>query len=59
MQCAFASGMVLLPILSLLVMGFPFGFASAPYNPEWALRYPRRAALMALAVFGALAVASL
>lgn len=42
-------GMVLLPILSLIVSGWPFGFASAPYDPMWAERYPRRAAWMALA----------
>ena len=29
------------------------GYASAPYNPDWARRYPRRAALMALAGPGA------
>jgi Zn-dependent protease len=33
--------------------GFPFGFASAPYNPQWAMRYPKRAAWMALAGPGA------
>lgn len=42
-------GMVLLPIMSLAYIGFPVGFASAPYNPLWALRYPRRAAWMSLA----------
>jgi Zn-dependent protease len=42
-------GMVVLPILSVLVSGWPFGFASAPYDPRWALRHPRRAAWMALA----------
>ena len=42
-------GMVALPILSLLYMGFPIGFASAPYDPLWALRYPKRAAWMSLA----------
>jgi Zn-dependent protease len=42
-------GMVVLPIISLFLMGWPFGYASAPYDPHWALRYPRRAALMALA----------
>ncbi|HXE58904.1 MAG TPA: site-2 protease family protein [Gemmatimonadales bacterium] len=42
-------GMVILPILTALVSGWPFGFASAPYDPQWAQRYPRRAALMALA----------
>ena len=42
-------GMVILPLLSTLASGWPFGFASAPYDPEWALRYPRRAAWMAVA----------
>ena len=41
-------GMVALPLLSLVISGWPFGFASAPYNPRWAMRYPRRAAWMAL-----------
>lgn len=42
-------GMVVLPILSVLLMGWPFGFASAPYDPNWARRHPKRAAWMALA----------
>ncbi len=42
-------GMVVLPIISVLISGWPFGFASAPYDPRWAMRYPKRAALMALA----------
>ncbi len=42
-------GMVVLPILSTIVSGWPFGFASAPYDPRWELRYPKRAAWMALA----------
>lgn len=42
-------GMVILPLLSVAVSGWPFGFASAPYDPKWALKYPNRAALMALA----------
>jgi Zn-dependent protease len=42
-------GMVALPILSVLVSGWPFGFASAPYDANWARRHPRRAAWMALA----------
>lgn len=42
-------GMVVLPLISSLASGFPFGFASAPYDPLWALKHPRRAALMALA----------
>jgi Zn-dependent protease len=44
-------GTVVFPFLSLFVlrMGWPFGYASAPYDPEWAERYPRRAAIMAAA----------
>lgn len=42
-------GMVLLPIISVLATGWPIGFASAPYDIEWARRYPNRAAWMALA----------
>lgn len=42
-------GMVVLPILSALVTGWPIGFASAPYDPMWARAHPRRAAVMALA----------
>jgi Zn-dependent protease len=42
-------GMVVLPAISLLLSGWPFGFASAPYDPRWATRHPRRAAWMALA----------
>ena len=46
-------GMVVLPIISLVIIGWPFGFASAPYNPAWAAQYPRRAAWMSLAGPGA------
>jgi Zn-dependent protease len=42
-------GMVVLPLITVLISGWPFGFASAPYDPRWAMRYPRRAAWMALA----------
>ena len=42
-------GMVVIPILSLIVNGSIIGWASAPYNPEWERRHPRRAAWMALA----------
>ena len=42
-------GMVVVPILSWLLGGWIIGWASAPYSPEWARQYPRRAALMALA----------
>lgn len=42
-------GMIGLPILSLLFTGWPFGYASAPYDPLWARQYPKRSALMAAA----------
>jgi Zn-dependent protease len=42
-------GMVILPLVSALMTGWPIGFASAPYDPDWARRHPRRAAVMALA----------
>ena len=34
-------GMVLLPLLSVAVSGWPFGYASAPYDPAWAQQHPR------------------
>lgn len=46
-------GMVILPLISVAISGFPFGFASAPYDPKWAMRYPNRAGWMALAGPGA------
>ncbi len=42
-------GMLILPIASVLLTGWPFGYASAPYDREWARREPRKAAHMALA----------
>jgi Zn-dependent protease len=42
-------GMVILPIISLFLIGFPFGFASAPYDVDWANRNHKKAAWMALA----------
>jgi Zn-dependent protease len=44
-------GMVIVPLLTLLSSkgSSMFGWASAPYDPYWARRFPRRAALMALA----------
>lgn len=42
-------GMVVVPIASLALGGFMIGWASAPYDPYWEQRYPRRAAWMALA----------
>jgi Zn-dependent protease len=42
-------GMLLLPVISLLVIGWPIGYASAPFDPGWAERHHKRAAIMALA----------
>ena len=44
-------GMVVVPILSWFLNGgrSMIGWASAPYDPEWARLYPRRAAWMAMA----------
>ncbi len=42
-------GTVLLPIITSLFNGLMLGWASAPYDPNWALQYPRRAVLMAMA----------
>jgi Zn-dependent protease len=42
-------GMVIVPILSFIYAHWMMGWASAPYDPAWQQRYPRRAAWMALA----------
>jgi len=42
-------GTVVVPIVSYLVAHFMIGWASAPYDPLWERRHPRRAAWMALA----------
>jgi Zn-dependent protease len=42
-------GTILVPLLSYLLGGWMLGWASTPYDPYWAARYPRRAAWMALA----------
>ncbi len=42
-------GTVLAPIFTYIASGFMLGWASAPYDPRWQRRYPRRAAWMALA----------
>ena len=46
-------GMVLVPLLSLVMGGGLIGWASAPFDPLWQQRYPRRAAWMSLAGPGA------
>jgi Zn-dependent protease len=42
-------GMLILPLLTSMTQGWAIGWASAPFDPEWASRHPRRAALMAAA----------
>ena len=44
-------GMILVLIVSFLLNGgtWMIGFASAPYDPHWAMRFPKRAAWMAAA----------
>ncbi|HUI50676.1 MAG TPA: site-2 protease family protein [Terriglobales bacterium] len=42
-------GMVIVPILSFVAGGGMIGWASAPYDPLWERRHPRRAGWMALA----------
>jgi Zn-dependent protease len=42
-------GMLVVPLLTALTRGWAIGWASAPFDPRWAERHPRRAALMAAA----------
>ena len=42
-------GLVVVPIVSYFLTHWMIGWASAPYDPAWQERYPRRAAWMALA----------
>lgn len=42
-------GMVIVPILSFFFSGGMIGWASAPYDPLWERRHPKRSAWMALA----------
>src|ERR1700730_18591085 len=42
-------GMVVIPILSFIFTRGMIGWATAPFDPHWERRYPRRAALMELA----------
>ena len=42
-------GTVVMPILSFILAGWMIGWASSPYDPHWARRNRRSAALMALA----------
>jgi Zn-dependent protease len=42
-------GTVVVPILSFIAGGWMIGWASTPYNPQWAYDYPKKAAAMAAA----------
>jgi len=42
-------GTVLVPILTFFANGWMMGWASAPYDPSWEDRHPRRAAAMSAA----------
>jgi Zn-dependent protease len=42
-------GTIVVPIISFLLGGWMIGWASVPYNFQWALNNPRRAAKMSLA----------
>ncbi len=42
-------GMILVPLLTFMFSGWMMGWASAPYDPYWARRHPRRSGWMALA----------
>lgn len=42
-------GMILVPIATWIFAGWLMGWASAPFNADWARRFPRRAAWMACA----------
>ena len=42
-------GMLVVPLITAATSGWAMGWASAPYDPYWADRYPKRAAWMAAA----------
>ncbi|TFG67198.1 MAG: hypothetical protein E4H27_09290, partial [Anaerolineales bacterium] len=42
-------GMIVVPILTFFLSGWMMGWASVPYDPLWAQRYPNRSAVMSLA----------
>jgi Zn-dependent protease len=42
-------GMLVVPLVTALTQGWAIGWASTPYDTRWAVRYPKRAALMAAA----------
>jgi Zn-dependent protease len=42
-------GMLVVPLVTAFTLGWAVGWASTPYDPQWAARHPRRAASMAAA----------
>ena len=42
-------GMVVVPVIFFLTAGYIVGWASAPYDPEWARANPKRAGIMSIA----------
>jgi Zn-dependent protease len=42
-------GTIVFPLLTYFFSGWMMGWASAPFDPRWQQRYPRRAAAMAMA----------
>ena len=42
-------GMVVMPLIGILTQTGLIGWASAPYNPQWAAQHPKHAALMSAA----------
>ncbi len=43
------AGTIIFPLLTYFFSGWMMGWASAPYDPRWQQKYPRRAAAMAMA----------
>jgi Zn-dependent protease len=43
------AGTIIFPLLTYFFNGWMMGWASAPFDPRWQQRYPRRAAAMAMA----------
>lgn len=42
-------GMVIIPVITFIEMGWMMGWASVPFDSEWGKRHPRRQAVMSLA----------
>lgn len=43
------AGTIIFPLITYFFSGWMMGWASAPFDPKWQQRYPRRAAAMAMA----------